>query len=551
MKNLVPLLLAWLSASTAFGQSSDSAALFHKKAFQSYNANNFEDCLSYSEKLFSTGVSAYRNNYNLYRAAVSACQVGRIDKAYSYFKEMSETFLDFYNYPMFVGDSAKIGCISNTPLWQNAMGFMKIKYDSVQKQLSDYVRGIKDTSKRINHSILSDSAAFARLTEDGDFSNVYARLKTFNSYRDAPQKGCWTLYNITINDTLQAPYLVYIPANYRPLVKTPLYIFLQGAVSNRPEFSIEEPLFAADRVYLKKPMEQNALILYPLARKDINWLYHKDAFGAITREVTFMKSLYNIDDDRVYVTGHSDGGRGVFYLAINQPTQFAAFLALNYFPQTLIGNTALGNLKKENPFFGISGTTDNLFKFSKVDSVYQFAKHLGANWHNYSLPGGHGLPVEAPELVEFIYDTLKDQVRHPFAKSIEWEADDISNGRYQWIEIAKLDTASVERLTIQTEEPDVMNRDNSEHLRLYKNKRGIVRASIAGNKVTVKTSGVTEINFYVYPEMVDIKQPITFDINGKTFFKVKPQAAKEDMLDDFVKTKDRSMIPIEKISLAF
>lgn len=551
MKTLTISLLAFLSLTTALGQRSDSAAVFHKKAFQSFNANNFQDCFSYSEKLFATGIPAYRNNYNLYRASVSACQVGRVDKAYSYFKEMSESFLDFYNYPAFVGDSAKISCLSSTPLWKDAMSFMKKKYDSVQHRMNEYVNAINDTSKRLNRSILSDSGAFAQLTSGSDFSKIYTRLKNFNSYSEAPQKGCWTLYHFSLNDTLQVPYLVYIPAKYQPRLKTALYIYLQGAVSNRPEFSIEEPLFAGDRIYLKKPIEQNAFILYPLARKDINWLYHKNAFKVIANEIAFVKSLYNIDDNKVYVTGHSDGGRGVFYLAINQPTQYAAFLALNFFPQTLIGNTALRNLKRDNPFFGISGTADNLFKYSKVDSIYQFAKNLGANWHNYSFPKGHGLPIEAPELMEFIYDTLIAHTRTPFSKSIEWEADDISNGRYQWIEIAKIDTTHKDQTTAKEDEPEIMNRDNTDHLNFYKNKRGMVRATISGNTVTIKTVGVTKINFYVYPEIVDTKKPINFDINGKTFFKVVPQVAKEDMVDEFAKTKDRSMIPIEKITLSF
>lgn len=550
MKYYVIAVFCLLTSLKTFGQQ-DSALSYHKRAFESYNHQDYAGCLFWSEKLFNTHLKNFRNNYNLYRASVSACQVNQPEKALAYFKEMSELFLDFYNYPMFAGDSSKLSCITSSLVWKNAMAYMKPKYDSMQKRVSDYNLAIRDTTRRLNRSPLSDSLAFAKLVKGMSFEKLYNELKNYNAFSKAPVTNHWTLYEVNVNDTLSVPYLVYIPTKYNSKTRTPLYIFLQGAVSNRQQFGVEEPLFQLDDIYLRQPAAQNAFIIYPLARKDINWLYHPAAFEAITKQISFVKSLYNIDDDKVYLTGHSDGGRGVFYFALNRPSEFASFLALNFFPQSLIANTPLRNLRNDKSFFSAVGTKDNIFSFGKVDSIYRYGQSIGDNWKNFAFDEGHGLPTDNPSLITFLYDTLRNKTRKPFTKKIEWETDNVANGRYQWIEITKLDTTLNSPTWAKNYNPGITNRDNTTPANFNKNKSGIIIASITGNEVSIQTSRVAEFSFYVYPELIDAKRPIKFNVNGKTFFKVIPQHNIEDLLNEFAKTKDRVMLPIEKITLGF
>lgn len=302
---------------------------------------------------------------------------------------------------------------------------------------------------------------------------------------------------------------------------------------------------------LNNAIKQNAFIICPFPRKDVNWLNHPLAFEIIKKEISFLKSLYNINDDKVYMTGHSDGGRGTFYFAINQPNEFASFLSLNYFPQSLITNTPLRNLRNSETLYGISGTQDFLYNYKKVDSIYNYGNSIGDNWKNFSFNEGHTLPYDTAELINFIYDTLIVKSRVPFPKTIEWETDDIKNGRYKWIEITKLDTTLEKEKWVKTYNPVVTMKDNKTNLNFNKNKTGIIFASIKDNVVTIKSSQVSEICFYVYPEMVDISKPIQFNINNKTFFKVIPKPNKDDLAAEFFKIKDRTLLPIEKITLGY
>ncbi len=42
-----------------------------------------------------------------------------------------------------------------------------------------------------------------------------------------------------------------------------------------------------------------------------------------------MKRKYNIDETRIYLTGISDGGTGVYYVALKEPNSWSSYLPLN------------------------------------------------------------------------------------------------------------------------------------------------------------------------------------------------------------------------------
>lgn len=541
----VLLTISALYITLSLQAQKDSAGAFTNRAYNLYLNADYCNALAWYEKAF-----AYQKaNYPLYQAAVSACQCGQPEKALGYFKEFMEHGGDFYNYEFFAKDTTS-GCLRTSSEWKTGMAKLKVQYDSVEGVTEQYYASIRDTAARLNRSILTDTANWRKRSANHPFKKLYSTIRQFNQYQRPPKTGHLALYELRINDTLTVPFLVYIPKNYQPDRATPLYLFLQGAVSNRSGFSTKGDPTVFDKGVMEKPIEQNAFILYPFARKDINWLYHPAAFQAILDEIAFIKSLYNIDDNKVYATGHSDGGRGVFWLALNRPAPFAAFLGLNYFPSVLLGNTTLANLRNANRFYGISGTNDNLFKKDLVNGIYEYSRAIGANWYNQFLPGGHGLPYETPSPVRFIYDTLIRQNRNAFPHQLQWQTDNTLNGRYYWMEITQLDTMASAASWQLTYNPTVPGKDGKKDSLNYNRRRsGAITASIQENKVYIKTSRVKEFTFYAYPELVDMSKPITFYINEKPAYTVRLQPDKEVLLQDFLKNKDRRLLPAARINI--
>ncbi|WP_276483295.1 hypothetical protein [Paraflavitalea pollutisoli] len=543
MKRLFTLAAILLSGSLQ--AQKDSANTFSNRAYDLYLKGDYCNAFMWYEKTFEY----QKVNYPLYQAAVCACQCGQPAKALKYFNEFVEHGGDFYNYEFFVNDTAA-NCLKATPDWKAAMASFKIPYDSVQAATQAYYASITDTTNRLNRSELTDTAAWRKRAAGMPFPALYRSIRQFNQYQRPPKTGHWTLYDIRVNDTLMVPFLVYIPATYRPNRPTPLYLFLQGAVSYRSSFAVKGQPAIYEKGVIEKPMEQNAFILYPFARKDINWLYHPAAFKAIEDEIAFLKSLYNIDDNKVYATGHSDGGRGVFWLAINRPAPFAAFLGLNYFPSIILGNTSLGNLRNTQRFYGISGTEDHLFKKEMISSIYNYSREIGANWYNQLVPGSHSLPYNTPSPIRFIYDSLINQRRDPFPRQLQWQTDNTLNGRYYWMQIAQLDTLATPSSWHVNHNPTVPGKNDKRDTLNYNRRRsGAIMANISNNRVYIHTSRVKEIIFYAYPDLVDLSKPVTFYINEKPAYTVTLQSDREVLLQDFLKNKDRRLLPAARINI--
>jgi dienelactone hydrolase len=83
---------------------------------------------------------------------------------------------------------------------------------------------------------------------------------------------------------------------------------------------------------------------------------------------------YRIDEQRVYVTGHSMGGRGALYFAYTLPTRFAAVLALS--PHSPI--TAWGGKLAKIPFWVFQGTADTFAPIADTKELVRAIQSTGA-----------------------------------------------------------------------------------------------------------------------------------------------------------------------------
>lgn len=136
-------------------------------------------------------------------------------------------------------------------------------------------------------------------------------------------------YRSAIDDRLQ-PYSLYVPNAYTDERAWPLVLMLHGAWSNhflamRRVFGFPnapgEPDVQAKKN--KKPLpEIDFLVVCPNGRETLGYrgIAERDVWDVL--EV--VKLGYRIDEDRVYITGLSMGGRATADLALRYPDVFAA-----------------------------------------------------------------------------------------------------------------------------------------------------------------------------------------------------------------------------------
>ncbi len=520
--------LAHLFAQQKVVNLHDSASVYYakkdfKKAFDFYEAYHADTTQSAS-------------NITTYYAAVAACNAGNLERAKYYLKRSAKIGYDIPDYKKYEMDSASF-CMRDLPEWQNYIKIFKFKSDSLVAILTKTAKELNDTTTRANYSLLLNDNYWKDVAAKSTTNQLINKIKQFNEYPLIKKDNFWTLYKIKVNDTLTVPFLVHIPKNYNPKQKTPLYVYLHGGVVNRPKFA--NPVYiptSTEVQIMNKAMDQNAFIIYPFGRKDFAWLYQQKAFETILKEITYVKSLYNINDNKVYVGGHSNGGSGAFWFAINQPSSFAGIFGLNYLPKAYAGNTSIKNLTNNMSFYGISGSEDRVFAIAIIDAIYKHAMESGSNWKNFTKKGGHGLPFNSKESFDFIFDTLATKVRNPFPKKIEWETDNVKNGRNAWLEITELN-------------PTITQNGKAAIIDFNKNKSGAIIATVNKNTIDIKTSRVKRIKIYISADMFDLNQQIKLIINGKDYLNFKLDADKNVILEEFLKTKDREFIVSNIIEL--
>lgn len=128
-----------------------------------------------------------------------------------------------------------------------------------------------------------------------------------------------------------------------------------------------------------------------------------------------LKTEYQIDNSRIYATGHSNGGGFVYLLWVTRPNEFAAFA-----PTATAGGKLTASLKTPKPGFHLMGETDPLVKpfmqkmtYNKVLKINGCAKqgttldsnitsYAGKNGNDMQLfihSGGHEYPKSANQAI--------------------------------------------------------------------------------------------------------------------------------------------------------
>ena len=115
-------------------------------------------------------------------------------------------------------------------------------------------------------------------------------------------------------------YVKYLPKDYDPNKKYPVVFFLHGAGERGDDLDA-----AMQHGYMKYVKENNAeypfVFIAPQCPLNKYWGCYTESLLAF---LDFIIKELNIDEDRVYLTGLSMGGTGVWHLAMAAPDKFAA-----------------------------------------------------------------------------------------------------------------------------------------------------------------------------------------------------------------------------------
>lgn len=119
------------------------------------------------------------------------------------------------------------------------------------------------------------------------------------------------------------PYLLYLPKDYGvdPNKRWPLLVFLHGSTEAGKNAEIMKR--QALPKFLEGQDDYPFVVLSPQAPSAGGWGYSTRAFAALLDDI---EAHYQIDPDRISLTGWSMGGYGVWWMAKAMPDRFAALV---------------------------------------------------------------------------------------------------------------------------------------------------------------------------------------------------------------------------------
>jgi predicted esterase len=243
---------------------------------------------------------------------------------------------------------------------------------------------------RLSLSDLADAGSlnFDRLDLHAELKEALAILDGLDSGRDplAARRGDFRkAYRSKVDNTLQ-PYRTFVPSGYDKSKAYPLIIALHGMGGDENSY-FDGYSNGAFKVEAEK---RGYIVACPKGRQPAS-MYRGPAEQDVMDVIAEVRRAYNIDNDRIYMTGHSMGGYGTWSLAMSHPEVFAALapVAGGGFPA---GQSKIAHI----PQLVVHGDDDKTVPVESSRVMVDAARKLGIEVKYIEVPKGNHLNIVVP-----------------------------------------------------------------------------------------------------------------------------------------------------------
>lgn len=544
-------LLILFFSSTAIAQSTD--VLIHQ-ADSCYQAKKYLCAAHLADQFLKL---APESDGLHYLAASYWAQAGNQEKAMQYLQRaLTLGFGSRLEY------QPELASLHQETEWPKLVQWAKRNYENPPVILTRKDSLIVGKLKR-QQAIFEQKSIIPLIDFDQPAETLYQQLRNFNQYQaiNAPNGYLFQWY--PLNDSTSIPFTVRLPDNYQPTNKYSLLVVLHGAVAyNRlPKFPDSLATQNFNRYFHKYSLANNLITVYPYGNKQFNWMYPDDGFAIIPQIVSYLKRQLNIDDDRIFITGHSNGATGSFSYLMKAPNLFAGFYGVNTQPMVRTGGSFLKNARNRS-FYNVATGKDYYYPPQANDSITWLATQLGISWKTDMYPDfPHWFPEfnESEPAIKKMFTNMQQIKRNPFGSELYWECDDVRYGGCDWIAITQLDTLQSSKAWHHTDNftiskwIDEKNEnkvlDTTALAFMFPRKSGAVTASFDDNTFRVNTSCVKEIKLFLSPEMVNFSKPVMVWLNGKRVWRGKLTYNKTLIRTNFEQDADRCAIWANELTI--
>ncbi len=141
-----------------------------------------------------------------------------------------------------------------------------------------------------------------------------ALLKSGRRYGEDAPTG-WSVLKNRAGDGKERPFHLLVPSDYDPVRKYPLLVNMHGGVSRTALIPEEYFQQYRDQMWAQDGRKGEYLLVLPLGERGAEW-WNPNGLDNILGILSRIKRIYNIDENKIFTTGFSDGGSGSFFLSM-------------------------------------------------------------------------------------------------------------------------------------------------------------------------------------------------------------------------------------------
>ncbi len=396
----------------------------------------------------------------------------------------------------------------------------------------------------------ASKAAQAIVGSGVSFEDALSRLARGRPYSAAARRGTFTLQRRSIAGDFA--YDVVVPESYDPSRSYQLRVQLHGGVMMRDAGQPRgrggnggrsgrgnTPLEGAEQIYV-----------LPTSWRDAPW-WSRAQIENLDAILDSVKRTYNVDENRIVLSGVSDGATGLYYVAMRDTTPFASFLPLNGFLMVLANDQLAVDTELfptnllNKPFFIVNGGQDPLYPIRNVQPFVDHLRDSGVTVEYHPRPEAGHNTAWWPEIKEPFETFARTHPRDPLPATLTWEATDRDlPARAHWLVIDRVRPPIAGDTSMKPDLNEFSGAGPNHGKELFGRGRpsGRVDLTRRGNTVEMRTRGVAEFTLLLSPDVFDFSQPIVVAANGHAVLEQRVEPSVAALAKWAARDNDRTML---------
>ena len=364
------------------------------------------------------------------------------------------------------------------------------------------------------------------------FSGNSFALALYTAYKSAPAAPLELQANLPWSIRKGASYLLQLPPEYHPGRSYPVLIVLHEA-GEKPDDMLRRwsPLASQHGYFLAAPEWDNG--------SGRGYRYTQDEHRAVVEVLRDLRQHFQVDSDRVFLSGLGEGGNMAFDVGLAHPDLFAGLIPIGGRPQYFA--KAYWPNAQYLPFYVLDGDLDGP---GAKDNRHQFQQWVPRGYPalfiQYKGRGSEWFPGELPYLFDWMsrkkrspgYPELGKHALGSFSE--DFQCMRASDNYFYWLTGEELN--------------DRYTNDS----RSWRNSTGAatLQARLKDNEVHVIARGFKRVVVWLGQGMLDYEKPIKIVLNQQVTWparKITPNL--ETLLEDFYLRGDRQRHFFAKIEI--